>query len=283
MIARRPHAKVLPYTRARQVAQDLSVIQRRHVIHALIEADVTRPRALLDTYASERGESLSFTAYVIWCVARAVSEQSMLQAYRLGRRRVIVFDDVDVNMLMERQAAGRARVVSHVIRAAQRKSPLAIHHEIRCAQHTRAHRRAESARLRLYDALPWPMRRTLVWTAAHFPSMWKRVAGTVVVTAVGMYGKGGGWGIPTVWNTLAVTVGGIGAKPGVVNGQVVVREYLNLTISADHNIVDGTAVATFASRLRERLESADGLPEALRERAAAVGKEYHDSPLRLPG
>jgi pyruvate/2-oxoglutarate dehydrogenase complex dihydrolipoamide acyltransferase (E2) component len=274
MIARRPHAKVLPYTRARQVAQDLSVIQRRHVIHALIEADVTQARALLDAYASERGESLSFTAYVIWCVAQAVSEQSMLQAYRLGRRRMIVFEDVDVNMLMERQAASHARVVSHVIRAAQRKSALAIHHEIRCAQHARAHRRAESARLRLYDALPQLMRRTLVRLAAHFPSMWKRVAGTVVVTAVGMYGKGGGWGIPTVWNTLAVTVGGIGVKPGVVNGQVAVREYLNLTISADHNVVDGTAVAAFASRLRERLESADGLQEALRERAAAVSADH---------
>jgi hypothetical protein len=67
MIARRPHAKVLPYTRARQVAQDLSVIQRRHVIHGLIEVDVTRPRARLAAYARERGESLSFTAYVIWC------------------------------------------------------------------------------------------------------------------------------------------------------------------------------------------------------------------------
>jgi pyruvate/2-oxoglutarate dehydrogenase complex dihydrolipoamide acyltransferase (E2) component len=106
--------------------------------------------------------------------------------------------------------------------------------------------------------------------AAHFPWLWKRVAGTVVVTAVGMYGKGGGWGIPTVWNTLAVTVGGIGAKPGVVNGQVTVREVLDLTISADHNVVDGTAVATFASRLRERLESADGLEESLRECASTV-------------
>jgi pyruvate/2-oxoglutarate dehydrogenase complex dihydrolipoamide acyltransferase (E2) component len=263
---------VLPYTRARQVAQDLSVIQRRHVIHGLIEVDVTRPRALLAAYARERGEPFSFTAYVIWCVARAVNEQSMLQAYRLGRRRVIVFDDVDVNMLMERQTEGHVRVVAHVIRAAQRRSALAIHQEIRRAQHASALRRAESARLRLYDALPRPARRILVRVAAHFPSLWKRVAGTVVVTAVGMYGKGGGWGIPTVWNTLAVTVGGIGAKPGVVNGQVAVREVLDLTISADHNVVDGTAVATFASRLREWLESADGLQELLHECADAAGE-----------
>jgi pyruvate/2-oxoglutarate dehydrogenase complex dihydrolipoamide acyltransferase (E2) component len=272
MITRRPHAKVLPYTRARQVAQDLSVIQRRHVIHGLIEVDVTLPRALLAACARERGESLSFTAYVIWVVARAVSEQHMIQAYRLGRR-VIIFDDVDVNVLMERQAADHVRVVSHVIRAAQRRSALAIHQEIRRAQHAHALRRAESARLRLYDALPRPVRRMLVRIAAHFPSLWKRIAGAVVVTAVGMYGKGAGWGIPTVWNTLAVTVGGIGAKPGVANGQVEVREYLDLTISADHNVVDGTAVATFASRLRERLESADGLQESLHERAVAVGED----------
>jgi hypothetical protein len=74
-----------------------------------------------------------------------------------------------------------------------------------------------------------------------------------------MFGKGGGWGIPTLWNTLAVTVGGIGAKPGMVTGQATEREYLSLSISADHDVVDGAAVAAFASALRDCLEGAEGL------------------------
>jgi hypothetical protein len=74
-----------------------------------------------------------------------------------------------------------------------------------------------------------------------------------------MFGEGGGWGIPTLWNTLVVTVGGVGAKPGMGNGQRTERECLNLTTSADHDVVDGAALAAFASSRREHIESSEGL------------------------
>jgi hypothetical protein len=75
------------------------------MIHGLIEVDVAHPRALLRAFQRECGESLSFTAYVIWCVARAVSEHTGLHAYRYGRKRLIIFPDVDVNTLMERRGS----------------------------------------------------------------------------------------------------------------------------------------------------------------------------------
>jgi pyruvate/2-oxoglutarate dehydrogenase complex dihydrolipoamide acyltransferase (E2) component len=260
MIIRPPRgATLLPFSRARQVAQDLSVIQRRHVIHGLIEIDVTQARALLCAHQQECGEILSFTAYVIWCVARTVGEHTGMHAYRYGRKRLIIFPDVDVNTLIERRSAHERRVVSHIVRSAQRKSVREIHDEIRRAQRIYAGNRPYPAAVRLYDMLPRPIRHLLVRLAAHFPAVWKRVGGTVVVTAVGMLGKGGGWEIPTVWNTLVVTVGGIDVKPGVVNGQVAERELLNLTISVDHDVVDGAVVAAFASSLRELIESAEGL------------------------
>ena len=39
--------------------------------------------------------------------------------------------------------------------------------------------------------------------------------------------------------TLTVTVGGIAKKPGVVDEHIEIREYLDLTISIDHDVVDG--------------------------------------------
>lgn len=260
MIIRPPRGAILlPFLRPRQVARDLSVIQRRHVIHALVEVDVTLPRELLRAYYRERGESTSFTAYVIWCVARTVSGHTGVHAYRYGRKRLIIFPDVDVNTLLERRAPHQRRVVSHIVRSAQRKSVREIHDEIRRAQQMYAGRKPYPPGLRLYDTLPGTIRRLLVRLAAHYPALWRRVGGTVVVTAVGMFGKGGGWGIPTVWNTLVVTVGGIGVKPGIVSGKVEEREYLDVTLSVDHDVVDGTVLAAFASSLRELLESADGL------------------------
>jgi pyruvate/2-oxoglutarate dehydrogenase complex dihydrolipoamide acyltransferase (E2) component len=75
-----------------------------------------------------------------------------------------------------------------------------------------------------------------------------------------MFGKSGGWGIGFLpVHTLGLTVGGITQKPGLHEGQIEVREYLNLTISFDHDIVDGAPAARFANRFRELLESGYGL------------------------
>ena len=100
------------------------------------------------------------------------------------------------------------------------------------------------------------------WVVKKNPQWFKQLQGTVVVTSVGMFGKGGGWGIgflPT--HNLGLTVGGIVKKPGVHEGRVEVREYLNLTISFDHDIVDGAPAARFGRRLVEVIEEAAVLEE----------------------
>lgn len=260
-----PHKKqarrtLLPYSRARRAAQDLSVAQRKHLIHGLLEADVTLARSLMRQYQALTGTMLSFTAFVIACVGRAVDEQGSIQGYRQGRRHIVVFDDVDVTTLIEREVNGQTQVVFHIVRAANTKSLLAIHREIRTAQsqHTQG---SPQAGTRIFNALPRMLRRLGIWVAAHSPSLWKRFGGTVAVTAIGMFGKGGGFGIPITCNTLDVTIGGIGIKPGLFDGQVVPREYLSLTVSVDHDVVDGAPAAQFASRLRELIESGYGLRE----------------------
>lgn len=253
-----PRRSLLPYSRPRRAAQDLSVAQRKHLIHGLIEADVTEARTLLREYQAATGATLSFTAFVIFCVARATDEQKTIQAYRKGRRTLVVFDDVDVTTMIEREIDGRTQVVFHIVRAANTKSVLAIHQEIRAAQSRRSEG-PQRAGVRIYNALPGFIRRMGIRIAAHNPSLWKRFGGTVVVTAVGMFGKGGGWGVPTTRNTLDVTIGGIGEKPRLRDGHIVQREYLNLTVSVDHDVVDGAPATRFASRLRELIESAYGL------------------------
>jgi hypothetical protein len=56
-----------------------------------------------------------------------------------------------------------------------------------------------------------------------------------------------------------VTVGGIGQKSGIVDGHIAIREYLSLTISFDHDIIDGAPAARFTQRLKELIESGSGL------------------------
>ena len=74
-----------------------------------------------------------------------------------------------------------------------------------------------------------------------------------------MFGKGAGWGIPIPVHTLDITLGGIAEKPASGDGQIALRDYLSLTISFDHDIIDGAPAARFTQSLKELIESGYGL------------------------
>jgi pyruvate/2-oxoglutarate dehydrogenase complex dihydrolipoamide acyltransferase (E2) component len=74
-----------------------------------------------------------------------------------------------------------------------------------------------------------------------------------------MFGTGAGWAISPTNYTLQLTIGGIGTKPRVVDGDVRPREVLSLTVTFDHDVVDGAPAARFVQRLRERLEAGHSL------------------------
>jgi pyruvate/2-oxoglutarate dehydrogenase complex dihydrolipoamide acyltransferase (E2) component len=59
-----------------------------------------------------------------------------------------------------------------------------------------------------------------------------------------------------------ITLGGIGQKRLDVNGQMRVRDYLSLTVSFDHNMIDGAPAARFSERLKQLIESGYGLQDA---------------------
>jgi len=232
------------------------------MVHALVEVDVTRARRLIREHEARTGEALSFTAFLVWCLARAIDSDKRLHAYRDWRNRLILFDEVDAATLIEAEAGQVA--VPHVIRAANRKTLREIHDEIRRVQSRPATSEQRSGWLaRLSAFAPGPARRLVLRALSRNPHWLKRTSGTTVVSAVGMFGVGGGWGIGIVpLHTLAVTLGGIARRPGVAGERVEVREFLALTVSVDHDIVDGAPAARFVQALRELVESARGLEPA---------------------
>ena len=48
-------------------------------------------------------------------------------------------------------------------------------------------------------------------------------------------------------------------KPGVYKGEILIREYLDMTVSIDHDVVDGAPAARFVQSLRTLLEAGYGL------------------------
>jgi len=264
--------EILPYSKVRRLeAIAYHAVQHKPMMHGLLEVDVTRARAFIQAYKTKTGESLSFTAFLIACMAKAVEEHKTVQAYRKGSKHLIVFDDVDVYTPIEREVTGQKQLVPYIIRAANRKTLREIHQEIRTAQVKDMAQAWEGFKV---ISWPWlllsPVFHVMVWIGLRSPQVWRRTRGTVGITAVGMFGKGAGWGIPLPSHSLWITVGGIGEKQMVVEGHITTREYLSLTISFDHDVIDGAPAARFTQRLKELIESGYGLDDCAVEPMQAV-------------
>jgi len=251
--------ETVPFPKVRRAITDfLYQGHRKHTIHGLLDVDVTEPRRFLREHKARTAESLSFTAFVIGCVAKAVDENRLMHAYRSGGT-LVLFDEVDVATLVERETMGHRMGVVHVIRAANTKDFRRIHEEVRTAQAQKVEETPGFRGYQLAFMLPSCVRRWMWGRLMGRPRLWKRFGGTVVVSAVGMFGHGGGWGIPITSYTLSVALGGIADRPGIVEGRIEPREYLGVTVSVDHDIIDGVPLARFLTRLRELIESCHGL------------------------
>jgi pyruvate/2-oxoglutarate dehydrogenase complex dihydrolipoamide acyltransferase (E2) component len=256
--------QVVPYPKIRRwLALTYRSAQHKPMIHGLIEVDVTRARAHLREHQAKTGESLSFTAFIIACLAKAVDEHKAVQAMRKGSKRIILFADVDVLTYIEREVAGQQQIMPYIVRAANRKTFREIHQEIRAAQ-VQDVAKVKVGGGKAVQVLPaWLFRPYFwvsTWIGRRYPQAWKKNWGTVTISAVGMFGKGAGWGIPVSSPSLCwITEGGIGQKREVVDGQSVLRDYLSLTVSFDHNMIDGAPAARFTERLKELIESGYGL------------------------
>jgi pyruvate/2-oxoglutarate dehydrogenase complex dihydrolipoamide acyltransferase (E2) component len=252
--------KIPPF---RQLVIDgMELAARKHSIHGLAEVDITQARQRIRQIKERTGESLSFTGFVVYCVARAVDEDKHVHAYRDWRNRLILFDDVDISLPVERRGEGQPVVLQTVIRAANRKSVEQIHGEIRALQAKELGETMWGRWLRWYACIPGFIRKLLFRFVARMPTVLKSFNGTVLVTAVGMFGTKAGWGIPLPGHTLCITIGGIESKPVLEDGKLQNREHLCLTVSFDHDIVDGGPAARFVQRLGELIQAGAGLPDA---------------------
>jgi len=261
--------QIIPFPKIRRLMVDGGRMARqKHLIHGLVEMDVTDARRLIRDHKAKTGETLSFTAYIMVCLGRAVDMNKHMQAYRTWREQLVIFDDVDVNTMFEVEVRRRGAVATdghkiirpHILRAVNKKTLRDIHEEIRAFQSEHKHGR-EANFIGWFVLLPAFIRRFFLGMLFKSPHRLKDMNGTVSLTSVGMFGNGGGWGIPVSNHTLQITLGGIAEKPAFVNDQVEKREYLCVTVSVDHDIVDGAPAARFIQRFKELIENCYAIEE----------------------
>jgi pyruvate/2-oxoglutarate dehydrogenase complex dihydrolipoamide acyltransferase (E2) component len=250
----------------------LDVYWSNHTIYALLEVDVTNVRQFIEEHEARTGEALSFTGYLAFCLGRAVDEDKSVQAYLKGRKHLVIFDDVDIYLPVERERGGTRAPIQYILRRANHKSYLEIHREIRAFQAQPVQpdtgffgNAPYHAAFQFMMSAPWPLPQLFVRFARAVgrrdPVRSVRAAGTVAVTAPGMAGRRGGWGLAPGGRSLLLIVGGIARKPAVIEERVEPRYVLDLTVAFDHDVVDGAPAARFVKRLVELIESGYGLEQ----------------------
>jgi pyruvate/2-oxoglutarate dehydrogenase complex dihydrolipoamide acyltransferase (E2) component len=232
----------------------------KHCVYSLLEVDVTVARQFIEMHRERTGEGLSFTGYLAFCLAHAVDEDKTVQAYLKGRRQLMMFDDVDVGLPIERQVGGTRVPMGYVIHRANHKTFYQIHQEIRSFQVKTVPPSNGMVRwLRFGLLLPGPLSMlfcALIRAAKRRdPTLMVAMAGTVGVTAVGMFGHGrSGWALTPAAHSLDLIVGGIARKPAMVDDRIEPREILNLTVAFDYDVVDRALAGRFVQRLVEWIE-----------------------------
>ncbi len=248
-------------TNRRWVAAASAVNREQNTIHLIAEADIAEPRKMIAGHLASTGERLSLTAYIVYCLGRALGEFPRFNAFRRGRR-LVLLDDVTVNVLFERDIDGESAPEPVGLHAVNRKSYREIHDALREVQQQQASHVGASAGLGWIRFLPVFLFRIFIRLASRSIRMQKRF-GVVCVTAIGMFGTGAVWAMPLTHATVTVAVGSIVKRFAMVGGRTEEREHLCLTVSFNHDLIDGAPAARFMRRLVEELSSGNGLHGAV--------------------
>lgn len=262
-----PLYELKPFSKSRKLVIDVVKLGRsKHHVPILFEVDVTEVREGFRRYREKTGTPVSFTGWAVKCIAQAVSEYKQMHGLRLGRRNLILFQEIDVLVTVQKSVEEEFIPLPVVVRNANGKSILQINEEIQAAKHELA---SNSTMMlgsnpwyaSLYQHIPGAIRSLIGRAMLRKPFAIKRTTGTVGVSSIGMVGNFAGWAIPVGPLPIQFALGGISKKPALVNAKLENRDILCVCFVFDHDVVDGAPVAAFTSRLAELMQSAHGMSE----------------------
>lgn len=251
-----------PYPKIRNAILDIMAEGRRkNIINLLFEVDLTLLRQQLARHNEASGRRISLTACIAHALAAAVDQDRSMQAYRLGKKKMVLFDEVDLAVMIEREIEGQTLPIVHIVRAANRKGVGEIQGELKAAKTAPLGGHGPLSRLeQRFFELPSLLRQLIWWFIRRDPQLFKQLAGTVGLTSLGMHGKGAAVVLPITPMTLTLSIGSLETKLVVEGALPVEREVVHLNLGADHDLIDGAPLMRFAERFRKVLENGCALP-----------------------
>lgn len=235
------------------VIASASVTKQKNAIHSITEVDVTVPRKLIQSHFEKTGEKLSFTGYIVKCLAQTVKQYPQFNSF-IKRSKLVMLDDITISVMTEREFEGEKVPEPLGIQQAQLKTYRQLSDEIRSAQKNSGNKLGSLNNHTWIRFIPGFLMKTFIQLADRNIKMAKQY-GKVAVTAVGMFTNEPIWFIPHGTATVMLTVGSIVKKTVCTDDKQEECEFLCLTGSFDHNIIDGAPAARFMNQLIETIKS----------------------------
>lgn len=220
-------AAPLPLTGLRGIiAERLSQSWReRPQVTLTTEADATNlvaARQQLNAELASLGEKISYNALLIKLVAQALYEQPNINV-QLTASGLQTISEINIGLAVDTERG----LLVPVLRGAPQKSLRQINGEIN----------ALADRATKGHSLPDDLR-----------------GGTFTITNLGAYEIDAFTPLINPPECAILGVGRIVSKPVGLNGQIVLREMLALSLSFDHRLVDGAPAARFLQRVKQLIE-----------------------------
>ena len=259
----------IQYPSSRRFTFDVGRIGReKHHVKALLKVDVTDARSKIKQNRRS-GKKTSFLAWLIKLTADCVALHPPINGINRPRRnKVVVFRNVDISLIIEKEVKGSRVPLPYVIRKANQKTHYQIYSEIEAAKsqifedegdYVLGERR-KLLEMRVFTNLPQWLRLVLMrMFVINNPRRLRDMMGTVMVTTAGMVGHTRGWIMPFSIHPLCLAFGSLNAQPVVYQGEIKIREILHLTVLVDHDVIDGVPAAKFVDDLVRKLEKGFGL------------------------
>jgi pyruvate/2-oxoglutarate dehydrogenase complex dihydrolipoamide acyltransferase (E2) component len=237
------------------VIASASITRQKNTIHLFSEVDVTLPLQLISEKRKDDGTKLSFTTFLAKSFANVIERHPELNSFISGNKQIFI-EDINISILIERQIGNVSVPEPMVLRNIAAKKIMELSDEIRAMQQ----KAKESGSLgslsnaKYINLIPGFLLKTFVRIADRSIKMGISY-GKLAITSIGMFSTKPIWIIPHGSATILLSVGSFIEKKVDNNNMKV----LNLTVSFDHDIIDGAPAARFMNELIDEISGANCL------------------------
>jgi pyruvate/2-oxoglutarate dehydrogenase complex dihydrolipoamide acyltransferase (E2) component len=253
--------KIQQFPRSRIASIDVCEIgKQKHHVTGFLEFDVSESRTKIRAYNKSHTCKITFNAWLISVIACTLKSYETLSSYLIGKNKRILFDDINISLIIEKELNGNKVPIPLVIDKADTSSIESIAKRIKEAKDVKLSdkdivlQRKNQQLEQLYYLLPGFIRRRVWKYLLKHPKLVYKKMGNVAFTSIGMMGKVNGWFVPISVHPVCFGISSIVKKPLVIDDKIEIREVLNMTILLDHDVADGAEMARFISELSKNIE-----------------------------